>query len=60
MIYIDTRAHNYYQKGGRSCVNCPIDFRRMWSWLRDPDAPQDIGDRPASVRPWFGEDLVIA
>ncbi len=60
MIYMDPRAHNYYQNDGRSCVNCPIDFRRMWSWLRDPDVPQDSDDDPAQVRPWFGEDLVVA
>jgi 4-hydroxyacetophenone monooxygenase len=59
MIYMDPRAHNYYQQGGRSCVNCPIDFRQMWAWLRDPDiAPQNTADAP--VRPWFGEDLIVA
>lgn len=60
MIYMDPRAHNYYQRGGRSCVNCPIDFRLMWSWLRDPDVPHGRGNDPAQVRPWFGEDLVVA
>jgi 4-hydroxyacetophenone monooxygenase len=57
MIYMDPRAHNYYQSGfGRSCVNGPIDFRRMWRWLRDPAgaAPKETD---AGLRPFFGEDL---
>ena len=37
MIYMDRRANNYYQNGmGRSCVNAPIDIRRMWRWARNP------------------------
>lgn len=58
MIYMDPRAHNYYQNGGRSCVNGPIDFRRMWHWLRDPTTPRPESD--AGLRPYFGEDLVVA
>ena len=60
MIYMDRRAHNYYQNGaGRSCVNGPIDIRRMWRWLRDPTAqPPDVPD--AGLKPYFGHDLIIA
>ena len=36
MIYMDPRANNYYQYGGRSCVNGPLNIRRMWRWLNDP------------------------
>ncbi len=58
MVYMDPRAHNYYQHGGRSCVNGPIDIRRMWRWLNDPaGAPPAESD--AGLRPWFGEDLVV-
>ncbi len=61
MIYMDPRAHNYYQSGGRSCVNCPIDFRQMWAWLRDPTVPPPPdGAMQSEVRPWFGEDLIVA
>jgi 4-hydroxyacetophenone monooxygenase len=59
MIYMDPRATNYYQNGhGRSCVNGPIDFRRMWRWLRDPAGvpPQETD---AGLRPYFGEDLLV-
>jgi 4-hydroxyacetophenone monooxygenase len=59
MTYMDPRANNYYQNGaGRSCVNGPIDFRRMWRWLRDPTAaPPAVTD--ADIKPYFGEDLVV-
>ncbi len=58
MIYMDPRAHNYYQNGfGRSCVNGPIDFRRMWRWLRDPMAASPA-DADAGIRPYFGEALI--
>ena len=60
MIYMDPRAQNYYQSGGRSCVNCPIDFRQMWAWLRDPTVPPKSGTQGSQVRPWFGEDLIVA
>jgi 4-hydroxyacetophenone monooxygenase len=59
MIYMDPRANNYYQNGaGRSCVNGPVDIRRMWRWLRDPTttAPAAID---AGLKPYFGEDLVV-
>jgi 4-hydroxyacetophenone monooxygenase len=59
MIYMDKRAHNYYQNGaGRSCVNGPVDIRRMWRWLRDPTAtaPETTD---AGLKPYFGEDLVV-
>lgn len=58
MIYMDSRAHNYYQNDGRSCVNCPIDFRQMWTWLRDPTGAR-AGDDGAGVHPRFGEDLIV-
>jgi 4-hydroxyacetophenone monooxygenase len=59
MIYMDPRAHNYYQNGhGRSCVNGPVDFRRMWRWLRDPAGPA-LQETDAGLRPYFGEDLVV-
>ena len=59
MIYTDPRAFNYYKNEfGRSCVNGPIDIRRMWHWLRDP-----VGPPPervdAGLKPHFGEDLVV-
>jgi 4-hydroxyacetophenone monooxygenase len=59
MIYMDRRAHNYYQNGmGRSCVNAPIDIRRMWRWLRDPTATQPA-EIDAGLKPYFGGDLTI-
>jgi 4-hydroxyacetophenone monooxygenase len=60
MIYMDPRAFNYYKsEHGRSCVNCPIDFRRMWRWLRDPaGAPHKELD--AGLQPYFGGDLVLS
>jgi 4-hydroxyacetophenone monooxygenase len=59
MIYMDPRAHNYYQTNGRSCVNGPIDYRRMWRWLRDPTgAPPSETD--AGLKPYFGGDLMVA
>ena len=59
-IYKDPRVANYYQnEHGRSCVNGPIDIRRMWSWLRDPAGPaQEKTD--ADLKPWFGGDLMVA
>ncbi len=60
MLYMDPRAHNYYQNGqGRSCVNGPVDFRRMWHWLRDP-AGVPSAKTDAGVRPYFGEDLIVS
>jgi 4-hydroxyacetophenone monooxygenase len=60
MIYMDRRAHNYYQNGaGRSCVNGPVDIRRMWRWLRDPTAPAPA-EPDAGLKPHFGEDLVVS
>lgn len=58
MIYMDPRANNYYQHGGRSCVNGPIDIRRMWRWLNDP-AGAPPAETDAGLRPYFGEDLVV-
>ena len=58
MVYMDRRAHNYYQNGmGRSCVNAPIDFRRMWRWLRNPIGPPHA-DLDAGLKPYFGGDLI--
>jgi 4-hydroxyacetophenone monooxygenase len=60
MIYMDPRAHNYYQNEfGRSCVNGPVDYRRMWRWLRDPTGVPP-NDPDGGLKPYFGEDLVVA
>ena len=58
MVYMDPRAHNYYQHGGRSCVNGPLDIRRMWRWLNDPAGPPPA-ESDAGLRPWFGEDIMV-
>jgi 4-hydroxyacetophenone monooxygenase len=58
MIYMDARANNYYQHHGRSCVNGPLDIRRMWRWLNDP-AGTPPAESDAGLRPYFGEDLVV-
>jgi 4-hydroxyacetophenone monooxygenase len=58
MIYMDPRANNYYQNGGRSCVNGPIDIRRMWRWLNDPAGAAPT-ETDAGLRPYFGEDLIV-
>jgi 4-hydroxyacetophenone monooxygenase len=58
MIYMDPRAHNYYQNHGRSAVNGPLDIRRMWRWLNDPAGPGPA-ECDAGLRPYFGEDLVV-
>jgi len=67
MIYKDKRANNYYQnESGRSACNCPIDVRKIWTWLRDP-ANGYVEGRPGDpeaiaspfVRPYFGEDLIV-
>src|SRR4029453_9495953 len=40
MIYMDPRVKNYYRnEHGRSAVNGPVDYRRMWNWLLDPTQP---------------------
>jgi 4-hydroxyacetophenone monooxygenase len=59
MIYMDRRANNYYQHGGRSCVNGPLDIRRMWRWLNDPAGPPP-DETDAGLRPYFGEDLAVS
>ena len=59
MIYMDPRANNYYQNHGRSCVNGPLDIRRMWRWLNNPAGPP-AAETDAGLRPWFGADLVVA
>ncbi len=58
MIYMDPRAHNYYQNHGRSCVNGPLDIRRMWRWLHNP-AGKGPEESDAGLRPYFGEDLIL-
>jgi 4-hydroxyacetophenone monooxygenase len=58
MIYMDPRATNYYQHHGRSCVNGPLDIRRMWRWLNDPAGTPPVKS-DAGLRPYFGEDLVV-
>ena len=60
MIYRDPRVSNYYtNEHGRSCVNGPIDIRRMWHWLRDPAGPPQQ-ETDAGLQPWFGGDLIVA
>jgi 4-hydroxyacetophenone monooxygenase len=60
MIYMDARAINYYKsEWGRSCVNGPIDIRRMWQWLRAP-ANRDTPPMDAGLQPCFGGDLVVS
>jgi 4-hydroxyacetophenone monooxygenase len=59
MIYMDTRVSNYYTStAGRSCVNGPIDIRRMWHWLRDPTDLSPLS-KDAGLEPYFGGDLVV-
>lgn len=59
MIYMDPRVKNYYRnEHGRSAVNGPVDYRRMWNWLRDPTRPAP-NETDAGLRPYFGEDLVV-
>jgi len=59
MIYMDPRVHNYYRnEHGRSAVNGPVDFRRMWNWLLDPTRPVP-NQVDAGLKPYFGEDLVV-
>lgn len=59
MIYRDRRVSNYYMnEHGRSAVNNPIDFRRMWRWLNDP-AGSPAAKPDAGIAPNFGADLVV-
>lgn len=58
MVYMDPRADNYYQNGGRSCVNGPVDIRRMWRWLQDPAGPPP-SETDDGLRPYFDEDLIV-
>ena len=59
MLYMDPRVSNYYRnEHGRSAVNCPIDFRRMWRWLRNPTGPVPA-QTDAGLKPCFGGDLVV-
>jgi 4-hydroxyacetophenone monooxygenase len=60
MLYMDPRVSNYYRnEHGRSAVNGPVDFRRMWRWLRDPTGPAP-NEIDAELRPYFGGDLVVS
>ena len=69
-VYVDPRAHNYYQnEHRRSAANGPLDARLLWHWLRSPAVPPPDDQLPpidehlvesrAAVRPWFGHDLVV-
>jgi 4-hydroxyacetophenone monooxygenase len=60
-VWRDTRAHNYFtNEFGRSSANMPFDVRETWRWLRDPTNPGEPGDGSrTSIRPYFGEDLVV-
>ena len=58
MIYMDQHANNYCQYDGRSCVNGPLDIRRMWRWMNDPAGTPPV-ESDAGLRPYFGEDLLI-
>jgi 4-hydroxyacetophenone monooxygenase len=61
-VWRDTRAHNYFtNEFGRSSANMPFDVRETWKWLRDPGHSQEATDGPReSIRPYFGEDLVVS
>lgn len=68
MIYKDPRNHSYYRmENGRSAANNPIDVRKIRTWLRNPADGRVEGRRSGhpealasrSVRPYFGEDLVM-
>jgi len=60
MIYRDPRVSNYYtNEHGRSCVNSPMDIRRMWHWLRDQAGPARE-ETDSGLQPWFGGDLMVA
>jgi 4-hydroxyacetophenone monooxygenase len=60
MIYMDPRVKNYYRnEHGRSAVNGPVDYRRMWNWLRDPTRPVP-NEFDAGLKPYFGEDLMVS
>ncbi len=70
MTYVDPRSHNYYQNEfGRSAVNCPLDTRLLWRWLRDPahrrrssdEQPihEHLLDQYHQIHPQFGLDLII-
>lgn len=58
MVYLDPRANSYYQNGGRSAVNGPVDIRRMWRWLNNPAGTPPEGTDPA-LQPNFGNDLKV-
>jgi 4-hydroxyacetophenone monooxygenase len=61
-VWRDARAHNYFtNEFGRSSANMPFDVRETWKWLRDPACPQGAGEgEHESIRPYFGEDLVVS
>lgn len=57
--YADPRVNNYYKnEHGRSAVNCPIDTRKLWRWMRDPTRDGDAASPEDEIRPHFGWDLV--
>jgi 4-hydroxyacetophenone monooxygenase len=56
--YKDPRANNYYtNEFNRSAVNCPVDARQMWAWLRSPAQRREDIPEVAGIRPYFGGDL---
>jgi 4-hydroxyacetophenone monooxygenase len=61
-VWRDARAHNYFtNEFGRSSANMPFDVRETWKWLRDPSCPRGAGEgEHPSIRPYFGEDLVVS
>lgn len=59
MVYLDSRANSYYQNGGRSAVNGPVDIRLMWRWLNNPAGQLPEGADPR-LQPTFGKDLVVS
>jgi 4-hydroxyacetophenone monooxygenase len=61
-VWRDARAHNYFtNEFGRSSANMPFDVRETWKWMRDPAGRGEVESGPrASIRPYFGEDLVVS
>ncbi len=70
MTYVDPRSHNYYQNEfGRSAVNCPLDTRLLWNWLRDPAGrhsfdgasriDESLLEDYRKIDPHFGRDLIV-
>jgi hypothetical protein len=65
-VYSHTGLTNYYtSEYGRSPGNCPFDGRKLWEWYRDPtgryaaNAPSESINADSSVRPYFGQDIIV-